>query len=146
MYSSDSRFKPALYDVEIYIDAAPVHRGRSVALRRRRRSERFVEPHVLTGYLFKKLHSMQLIDDLAREPNKDNVLKINNVMISLSLLQNFLDVEIDYHLGDRVCMRPENIGYLNTYVNSTYCGYGPQYCDDFRLSRLARYYGRAAPA
>ncbi len=46
---------------------------------------------------------------------------------NVAWIKSIIEVEFDYHLGQRLCKRPENSRYLKAYCASAEAGYGPDF-------------------
>ncbi len=85
----------------------------------------------LTNYMFQKFGYYQMPTPMHLYRNKGRYafLRLN---APLSLIENIIETELDFHTGERKCMRPENDAYLKFYLNNRWAGFGPGFMEEMR--------------
>ncbi len=117
----------SIFDVEVYLSSKKVKSKdtdeRSCVYRLSMRNARrpYVTLERLTNYMAKKFSNYQLP---AQHENSKSCIKYTYIINELEWIKSIINVEFDFHLGDKVCMRPENSHYLQDYCSSSMSGYG----------------------
>jgi hypothetical protein len=57
-------------------------------------------------------------------------VRFTHLVVDLEWLKSVVEVEFDYHVGDRLCRLPNNKLYLEDYISSLFNGYGPMFYDE----------------
>src|ERR1700744_541777 len=117
------------YDVELYLSTEPFtfshpinnrHHVNTLVIK----SHKYIEINQLTKYMKWKFSSYQLSPECHASAYEGYFPMINH---RLNWIISIIDVEVDFHIGRRTCMRGANKKHLKEYMRSIRNGYhGPK--------------------
>lgn len=130
------------YDIEVYTNNKPISasktNGKELVLERNIVSTRNLFIVQFTKFMRWKMRYFQIKDinvEAFIQPGK-----MSYIDAPLDWIESVIDVEIDYHLGDKNCMRPENDKYLKQYIESQWSGYGEKFYSEGPSIMDSRFY------
>lgn len=65
----------------------------------------------------------------------NNTYSFIGIANDLDWVVSIIEVELDYHIGDKKCLLPKNKEKLGEYSRSRLSGYGKKFCDENRISQ-----------
>ena len=91
----------------------------------------------LTNYMTKKFSNYRLRAHNAAPSLTGTCFRYTYIVNELKWIKSIIKVEFDFHLGDKVCMRPENRHYLQDYCESKISGYGEPFYSRGRIHDIS---------
>ena len=90
------------------------------------RSTRVCSMKILSAYMKWKFNHFQRSLD-ATSVRSYGLFK--RVYADIEWIKSVINVEFDYHVGNRNCLKEENLPYMVEYRKTQFAGYGPKFCD-----------------
>jgi hypothetical protein len=63
-------------------------------------------------------------------PNHHHTMYVTTLIAELEWIKSIVEVEFDYHLGERECMLKKNAKYMKEYGATQISGYGPLFYNE----------------
>ena len=137
IYERESASEMQTYDAEIFLSNSRPNPepGRKLVWSREDTSSVNMNLRQFTYYMLWKFGGTG-----AKLETHKNMYVFKEIANDLDWIVSIVEVEIDYHIGNKTCLQPENKEKLREYSRSRLSGYGEKFCDEncISQSRLAR--------